>query len=64
LAEPVFFAWIILRRLEQVAADGGLRSRGEVAWLAPPLSHEEMLETGRNSAARMGRLLAQVLGRL
>jgi purine-nucleoside phosphorylase len=29
-----------------------------------PLNHEEVLEAGRTSAARMGSLLAQVLGRL
>jgi purine-nucleoside phosphorylase len=29
-----------------------------------PLSHEEVLEAGRDSAARMGSLLAQVLGRI
>ncbi|MFC4032780.1 purine-nucleoside phosphorylase [Streptomyces polygonati] len=29
-----------------------------------PLNHEEVLEAGRESAARMGTLLAQVLGRL
>jgi purine-nucleoside phosphorylase len=29
-----------------------------------PLSHQEVLETGRSCAARMGALLAQVLGRL
>ena len=29
-----------------------------------PLNHEEVLQAGRDSAARMGELLAQVLGRL
>ncbi|CAM5398356.1 Purine nucleoside phosphorylase OS=Streptomyces fumanus OX=67302 GN=GCM10018772_42250 PE=3 SV=1 [Streptomyces fumanus] len=29
-----------------------------------PLNHEEVLQAGRDSAARMGSLLAQVLGRL
>ena len=29
-----------------------------------PLNHEEVLEAGAASAARMGRLLADVLGRL
>lgn len=29
-----------------------------------PLSHEEVLQAGRDSATRMGRLLAQVLGRV
>ncbi len=29
-----------------------------------PLNHEEVLQAGRDSAARMGELLAQVLGRI
>ena len=29
-----------------------------------PLNHEEVLEAGRESAARMGALLGRVLGRL
>jgi purine-nucleoside phosphorylase len=29
-----------------------------------PLNHEEVLEAGRDSAARMGSLLARVLNRL
>ncbi len=29
-----------------------------------PLNHEEVLRAGRDSAARMGALLAKVLGRI
>ena len=29
-----------------------------------PLNHEEVLQAGRDSATRMGSLLAQVLGRI
>jgi purine-nucleoside phosphorylase len=34
------------------------------AGLGEPLDHEEVLEAGRSAAARMGRLLAAVIGRL